>query len=93
MEFSGPSGSGKSTLLKILLGTEDPTEGNLYIDDQPSDFSKLLHLSSPSFQKPFFLYSTLLENITSTQNASLDLVDNKLFAGHCLCVRFISSYR
>ena len=78
--ISGPSGSGKSTLLKILLGTEDPTEGNLYIDNRPSDFRKLLHLSSPSFQKPFFLYSSLLDNITSTPNASSDVVNTKLFA-------------
>lgn len=30
----GPSGSGKSTLLRILAGLEQPTSGNIYIQDE-----------------------------------------------------------
>ena len=31
----GPSGCGKTTLLRMLAGFETPTEGEVYIDDQP----------------------------------------------------------
>lgn len=31
----GPSGCGKTTLLRILAGFESPTEGEVFIDDQP----------------------------------------------------------
>ena len=31
----GPSGSGKTTLLSLLAGLDQPTEGQIYIDDKP----------------------------------------------------------
>ena len=31
----GPSGCGKTTLLRIVAGFETPTEGEVFIDDQP----------------------------------------------------------
>jgi len=31
----GPSGCGKSTTLRLLAGLEEPTTGELYINDQP----------------------------------------------------------
>ncbi|MFZ9034524.1 MAG: ABC transporter ATP-binding protein [Francisellaceae bacterium] len=31
----GPNGSGKSTLLRLLTGLESPTNGNVFIDDNP----------------------------------------------------------
>lgn len=31
----GPSGCGKSTLLRLILGEEEPTEGELYLDGKP----------------------------------------------------------
>jgi spermidine/putrescine ABC transporter ATP-binding subunit len=32
----GPSGCGKTTLLRMIAGFEFPTDGEIYIDDQPS---------------------------------------------------------
>jgi ABC-type lipoprotein export system ATPase subunit len=31
----GPSGSGKTTLLSLLAGLDQPTQGEIYIDDEP----------------------------------------------------------
>jgi len=35
MVLLGPSGCGKTTTLRIIAGLEEPTEGEVYIDDQP----------------------------------------------------------
>ncbi|MGG5359504.1 MULTISPECIES: ABC transporter ATP-binding protein [unclassified Enterococcus] len=35
--FVGPSGSGKTTLLNLLIGFIQPTEGTIYLDNQPMD--------------------------------------------------------
>ncbi|MCK4257035.1 ATP-binding cassette domain-containing protein, partial [candidate division WOR-3 bacterium] len=29
----GPSGCGKSTILRLIAGLDEPTEGNIYIDN------------------------------------------------------------
>lgn len=34
----GPSGAGKTTLIKLLLGSENPTEGAIYVNDQNITF-------------------------------------------------------
>ncbi|MEM7588047.1 MAG: ABC transporter ATP-binding protein [Acidobacteriota bacterium] len=58
----GPSGCGKSTMLRMILGSEQPSEGSLRIDGEPID--------GPSrergivFQKySLFPHLTVLENI------------------------------
>ncbi|ALG68840.1 ABC transporter ATP-binding protein [Beggiatoa leptomitoformis] len=35
LSLLGPNGSGKSTLIKLLLGLLEPTEGGVFIDEQP----------------------------------------------------------
>ncbi len=34
MAVVGPSGGGKSTLLRVIAGLEEPSEGNIVVDDQ-----------------------------------------------------------
>ena len=36
----GPSGCGKSTLLRLISGLLSPTEGAVYIDDEPGGWSR-----------------------------------------------------
>ena len=41
----GPSGCGKTTLLRMLAGLETPSEGEIYIDDQPMS-------AIPAYRRP-----------------------------------------
>ena len=65
--IAGNSGKGKTTLLNILLGFVTPHSGQVYINQQPTtseqrkQFWKQIAYVK---QQPFFMYDTLLANIT-----------------------------
>ncbi|MFP4698210.1 MAG: ABC transporter ATP-binding protein [Eubacteriales bacterium] len=59
----GPSGCGKSTLLSLIAGLLTPTEGEIYIDNQPS--FKTLNKVGYMLQKDhLFEWRTVIKNIT-----------------------------
>ncbi len=66
----GPSGSGKSTFLRCLNMLEEPTDGEIYIDDvqinaPKADINKIREKMGMVFQHfNLFPHLTVLENIT-----------------------------
>lgn len=65
--IDGPSGKGKTTLLTILLGFMSPQTGQIRINQQPVNslqrkqyWQQIAYLK----QQPFFLYDSVLANIT-----------------------------
>lgn len=64
--FVGPSGQGKSTLLKLLLGLEEPQEGDLLIDGRPLRQVGLRHFrehSAAVLQDDALFSGSIAENI------------------------------
>ena len=45
----GPSGSGKTTTLMMLAGFETPTNGKIFLDDNPSAIFPLINATSAWF--------------------------------------------
>lgn len=66
----GPSGSGKSTFLRCLNMLEEPTEGEIYVDDvqinaPKTDINKIREKMGMVFQHfNLFPHLTVMENIT-----------------------------
>ena len=66
----GPSGSGKSTFLRLLNRLEEPTGGNIYVDnelitDPKVDVNKIRQKMGMVFQHfNLFPHLTIIENIT-----------------------------
>jgi NitT/TauT family transport system ATP-binding protein len=59
----GPSGCGKSTLLRLILGQEQPTQGELYLDGHSIGLPDMQR--GVVFQKySLFPHLTVLENVT-----------------------------
>ena len=65
--ITGESGKGKTTVLNLLLGFLKPMNGEILINDSPVDkeeIKKYWPLISYVRQQPFFIYDTILRNIT-----------------------------
>jgi putative ABC transport system ATP-binding protein len=62
----GPSGSGKSSLLRLLNRLDEPTEGNVYLDDvdyrqiAPRELRRRVGMV---MQRPYLFAGTVLENL------------------------------
>jgi len=72
----GPSGSGKSTLLNIMGGLDQPTSGEIFIDNRPlhgisDDELTLIRRRHVGFIFQFF---NLLPILTAAENVSLPLL-------------------
>ena len=64
--FMGVTGSGKSTLLDIVMGLLQPTNGEIYVDDQPITLANMRAWQSHIAHVPqaiFLSDSTIEENI------------------------------
>ncbi len=77
----GPSGGGKSTLLKLLRKYHQPTEGEIYIDDQP--LSSLSHNSYYQMianveQHVFLFEDSLKENLCLYKKYSDEDIDKAI---------------
>ncbi|HSA77637.1 MAG TPA: ABC transporter ATP-binding protein [Nitrospirota bacterium] len=76
LSVMGPSGSGKSTLLNIIGGLDQPTSGEIFIDDRPlhgisDDELTLIRRRRVGFIFQFF---NLLPILTAAENVSLPLL-------------------
>ncbi len=76
LSIMGPSGSGKSTLLNLIGGLDQPTSGQIFIDDKPlhgiSDNElTLIRRKRVGFIFQFF---NLLPVLTAIENVSLPLL-------------------
>ncbi len=62
----GPSGVGKSTLLSLIAGLDKPQSGELYFDEEKSDFDEVIRKQNISMIFQNFLlfpYMTAVQNI------------------------------
>ncbi len=72
----GENGAGKSTLMKILFGSEQPTEGKIYLEGQEIQFKDSLHAikSGIGMVHQHFM---LDPNLTVTENIILGMEPSK----------------
>lgn len=64
LSILGISGSGKSTLARIICGLENPTKGNIYLDNVPLDLGHF---------KDFKKISSVMQNQKSCLNPALKI--------------------
>ncbi|MDX1388237.1 MAG: ABC transporter ATP-binding protein [Acidobacteriota bacterium] len=71
----GPSGSGKSTLLALMAGLDRPTEGKVFLDDQPIHSMSEDALARLRREQVGFVFQSfqLLGNLTARENILLPM--------------------
>jgi putative ABC transport system ATP-binding protein len=71
----GPSGSGKSTLLALIAGLDRPSEGEVWIDDEPMHSLSEDRLALVRREKIGFVFQSfqLLSHLTARENVLLPL--------------------
>lgn len=71
----GPSGSGKSTLMRLLLGFEQPTEGDVLYDGKPLSSLALLQVRRQCgtvLQQDHLIAGNIFENIAAMRPITLE---------------------
>lgn len=69
----GPSGSGKSTLINLIGAMDEPTEGEIYLNEEKVDFSDDKFLTEIRRNKIGFVFQfyNLMSNLTARENIEL----------------------
>lgn len=71
----GPSGSGKSVLLRHIIGLEEPTAGEILINDQPIQAPEVMDQYRMAM---VFQSGALLNSLTVGENVGLYLTEHQL---------------
>ena len=74
----GPSGAGKSTLLRMLIGAEQPDEGQILLNGMPIE----IHSPTDSIQYGIGMihqHFMLVPNLTVVENVALGLHNTAIF--------------
>ena len=72
LAFMGQSGSGKTTLAKILAGYDQPSNGEVTVDDQPVTSADLRQLVTYVPQQAYVFTGTILENLLLGQEGQVE---------------------
>ena len=74
----GGSGSGKSTLLRLLIGLIHPTEGEIYLNDEPLSAKTEEEWDKTRLKMGMvFQYSALFDSMTVFENVAFGLREHK----------------
>ena len=77
LSIIGGSGSGKSTLLRLMIGLIQPSEGEIWIDDEEISHMKEDELTHVRMKMGMvFQYSALFDSMTVGDNVAFGLVEH-----------------
>lgn len=70
--IAGENGAGKSTLMKILFGLEKPTDGKIYLNDEPVTFTSPINALKHNIGM-VHQHFMLVDNLTVAENLFLGM--------------------